>query len=132
MDKNKIIQILSFGILALSVLSITMVAFMAFGNPKSVMALVHVQIDNTDAYSSVRGVYGGVGLTIAIAMVYGMLKNLKLTMGFTALLWGMYAISRILTAMIDGPLGAFGTQWVYTESFLCIVCLILWINTKKA
>lgn len=115
----------------LSVLGISMVAFMAFSDPKSVMALVNVKLDNTDAYSSIRGVYGGAGLTIAIAMVYGMLKNMKLALGFTALLWGLYAVSRMMTAILEGPLGDFGTQWVYTESVLCIACLSLYFSNKK-
>ncbi len=131
MEKNKIIRILSYSVMILSVLGISMVAFMAFSDPQSVMALVNVKLENTDAYSSIRGVYGGAGLTIAIAMVYGMLKNMKLVLGFTGLLWGLYAISRIITAVVDGPLGAFGTQWVYTESFLCICCLILFFFNEK-
>ncbi len=131
MEKNKIIRILSYSVMILSVLGISMVAFMAFSDPQSVMALVNVKLENTDAYSSIRGVYGGAGLTIAIAMVYGMLKNIKLVLGFTGLLWGLYAISRIITAVVDGPLGAFGTQWVYTESFLCICCLILFFFNEK-
>ncbi len=131
MEKNKIIRILSYSVMILSVLGISMVAFMAFSDPQSVMALVNVKLDNTDAYSSIRGVYGGAGLTIAFAMVYGMLKNMKLVLGFTALLWGLYALSRIITSMVEGPLGAFGTQWVYTESFLCICCLILFFFNEK-
>ena len=131
MDKNKIIQILSFAAMGLSILGIAMVAFMAFNDPKAVMALVNTNLDNTDAYSSIRGVYGGAGLTIAIAMVYGMLKNMKIALGFTALLWGLYAVSRIITSIVDGPLGAFGTQWVYTETFLCLVCGTLFLLNKS-
>lgn len=131
MEKNKIIRILSYLAMSISVLGIVMVAMMAFSDPKSVMALINVEINNTDAYSSIRGVYGGAGLTIAIAMVYGMFKNLKLSLAFTSLLWGLYAVSRIMTAMVDGPLGDFGTQWVYTESFLCIACLSLYFSNKK-
>ncbi len=131
MDKNKIIQILSFAAMGLSILGIAMVAFMAFNDPKAVMALVNTNLDNTDAYSSIRGVYGGAGLTIAIAMVYGMLKNMKIALGFTALLWGLYAVSRIITSIVDGPLGAFGTQWVYTETFLCIACGTLFLLNKS-
>lgn len=133
MDKNKIIRILSYGAMGLSILGIAMVAFMAFDDPQAVMALVNVKLDNTDAYSSIRGVYGGAGLTIGIAMVYGMLKNMKIALGFTALLWGLYAVSRIITSIVEGPLGAFGTQWVYTESFLFLVCGSLWLlNSKKS
>ncbi len=131
MDRKKIIQILSFAAMGLSILGIAMVAFMAFNDPKAVMALVNTNLDNTDAYSSIRGVYGGAGLTIAIAMFYGMLKNMKIALGFTALLWGLYALSRIITSIVDGPLGAFGTQWVYTETFLFIVCGTLFMLNKN-
>lgn len=43
---------------------------MAFGDPQAVMDLVLVKLDNTDAYSSIRGVYGGVGIAILGVLLY--------------------------------------------------------------
>lgn len=52
------------GYMLLSALAILSVSLMAFSNPQSVMDLVQVQLPNPDAFSSIRGAYGGVGLTL--------------------------------------------------------------------
>jgi hypothetical protein len=41
----------------------------------------------------------------------------------------LYAVSRAITILVDGPLGDFGTQWIITESILFIIAIILFINT---
>lgn len=90
---------------------------MAFANPQSVMDLVQVRLNNNDAFSSIRGVYGGVGLTLVITLIYLMLKEVQKGVAFLCLLWGCYAVSRIITIVAEGPLGAFGKQWLVIESF---------------
>lgn len=47
----------------------------------------------------------------------------KAALGFIALFWGMYAISRIMTISMEGPLGAFGSQWLVIESTLSLAAL---------
>ena len=89
------------------------------------MDLVHVQLNNTDAYSSIRGVYGGVGLTLFITIVYMMVKQVKEGLYFLSMLWGFYALSRIITIYTEGSLGAFGTRWLQTESLFFIIALVL-------
>lgn len=70
MRTNRLLSIGSWLLIGISVLGILSVSFMAFGDPQAVMDLVHVKLDNTDAYSSIRGVYGGVGIAILGVLLY--------------------------------------------------------------
>jgi uncharacterized membrane protein len=76
-------------------------------------------------------VYGGVGLTLVISLIYLMLKDVQKGLAFLCLLWGLYAVSRIITAFADGALGAFGSQWLIIEaSFFCIAALLFALRRK--
>lgn len=108
-----------------SALSMLSVSLMAFANPQSVMDLVQVKLTNTDAFSSIRGVYGGVGFTLFAAILFMAWKEVRRGLVFLMLLWGSYALSRLLTICIEGSLGAFGTQWLITESALFAIATIL-------
>ena len=123
--KSKALKYASIGLISFSALSILMVSCMAFNNPQAVMDLVQVKLTNTDAYSSIRGVYGGVGLTIAIALIYLAITDRKKGLVFASILWGSYAFSRLLTIAVEGRLGAFGTQWLVIESTLCLLSVTL-------
>jgi hypothetical protein len=125
MKKQTLVRVASLGFVIISALSILMVSLMALMNPQSVMDLVAVKLTNTDAVSSIRGIYGGAGLTIVIALVYLSRKDLREALGFLVLLWGFYAISRLITQMHDGPLGSFGKQWIIIESIFCGIALVL-------
>ncbi len=119
------------GFILLSALAILSVSLMAFSNPQSVMDLVQVQLPNPDAFSSIRGAYGGVGLTLFISLLYLMLREVPKGLAFLSLLWGLYALSRIMTTLTEGALGAFGRQWLLIESILCLTALgLLWANHK--
>ena len=74
MKTNSIILFSGQVFILISALCFLGVSLMAFNSPQSVMDMVGVQLNNTDALSSIRGVYGGVGLTLAIALVYLMKK----------------------------------------------------------
>lgn len=128
---NKILLWTSRGYMALCIISLGMVALMAFQSPQAVMDLVQTPLPNTDAMSSIRGIYGGVGLSIIIGLIYLWRTNLRLALGYLSIFWALYAISRMITAAIDGPLGAFGTQWLYTESFFALLGLLLWWRMGK-
>ena len=56
-------------LLGISILGILSVSLMAFHSPQSVMDLVQVTLPNTDSMSSIRGVFGGAGLTISIILI---------------------------------------------------------------
>jgi uncharacterized membrane protein HdeD (DUF308 family) len=118
MKTTKLVHLASAGLILLSAASLLSVSFMAFANPQSVMDLVQVQLNSNDAFSSIRGVYGGVGLALGISLLYLMVKDTGKGLAFLCLLWGFYATSRVITIFVEGRLGDFGTQWLIIESVL--------------
>ena len=131
MKKSTFFKIATVTLLSFSAFSILMVSIMAFMNPQSVMDMVQVQLPNNDALSSIRGVYGGVGFTITTVILYTLFKNQKTGLAFVALLWGAYAVSRLLTIAVEGGLGSFGQQWLMIESSLCLMSLLLLLLYPK-
>jgi len=123
MRTNRLLSLGSWLLIGISVLGILSVSFMAFGDPQAVMDLVHVKLDNTDAYSSICGVYGGVGIAILGVLLYLVFTDRMAALGFIALFWGMYALSRLMTISMEGPLGDFGSQWLVIESTLSLAAL---------
>lgn len=132
MKTQKTLRLASQGFILLSAISLLSVSLMAFANPQSVMDLVAVQLNNTDAFSSIRGVYGGVGLTLFISLIYLLRQNFRKGLAFLCLLWGFYAISRLITIFAEGPLGEFGTQWLVTEAVFFLVAFVLYLVSKSA
>jgi len=125
MKSNRIINISSIVLILFSALSLLYVSAMAIVSPQAVMDLVQVTLPNNDAYSSIRGVYGGVGLTIVISLVYLAFKDATKGLVFLTMLWGFYALSRLLTMSAEGALGDFGKQWLTIESTLCLLSITL-------
>lgn len=125
MSKKKMIGIFSTGFIVLSAFSLLSVSLMAFNDPQAVMNLVQVQLNNNDAYSSIRGVYGGVGLALFISLIYFAIKDKIKGLSFLGLLWGLYAISRLMTIFKEGALGDFGKQWLIIETSFCIIAIVL-------
>jgi hypothetical protein len=125
MKTEKALSITIYAFMIFSAFAIAIVSLMAFQNPQAVMDLVQVNLPNTDAYSSIRGVYGGVGLTIFLTLIYLMIKDQTKGLVFASMLWGFYAMSRLITIFKEGNLGAFGNQWLTIESILCITALTL-------
>lgn len=123
MNTIKLLTILSRIFILFSGFALLSVSLMAFASPQSVMDLVNVNLPNTDAFSSIRGVYGGVGMTLCISLTYLMVKNPIQGVSFLAILWGLYAISRVMTILIEGELGEFGNQWFTIESILFAIAL---------
>jgi hypothetical protein len=119
------------GFIFLSAFSLVYVATLAIWSPQAVMDLVKVKLDNTDAISSIRGVYGGVGVTLFAALLYLGLYEVEKGLAFLSIFWGSYSLSRILTLVLDGSLGAFGTQWLWIETIFCVIGLSLLIFGKK-
>jgi len=128
----RLVNNLSAGFIIISVMSLMYVALMAMADPQKVMELVQVQIPNNDAYSSLRGVYGGVGLAISLFLLYLIKRYKDLALAFLSLLWGFYAISRLITIFIEGPLGDFGRQWIVIETlFFMIACVLFYLQFKQ-
>lgn len=132
MKNSRIIDLATWAIVAISALGTLSVSLMALFDPKGVMALVYTPLDNTDAYSSVRGVFGGVGITLAAIMVWVFRRDRTAAMGFISLFWGCYAFCRALTIAVDGPLGAFGNQWIGIETTLALCALVVYGLRRRA
>lgn len=131
MSTNKIINVSVVALIIFSAFSMLMVSLMAFSNPQSVMDLVQVKLPNNDSYSSIRGIYGGVGMVIVIQLIYLAIKDRKKGLVFLTLLWGFYAFSRLVTIIAEGPLGDFGTQWLSIESTMFLLSLALYFLYKE-
>lgn len=133
MNKQNILSKTSAFYIGLSILSLAYVSVLSILSPQATMDLVQVKLENNDAISSIRGVYGGVGMAIVSGLVFLFYKHRQYALAFLVVFWGAYAISRLITIFADGALGAFGNQWIVIESVLCLTGLLLLVfNTKKA
>lgn len=70
MTTQKAIKIGNNLFVGISILGLTSVSLLSLFNPQATMDLVRVSLTNNDAISSIRGIYGGVGLTIVISLGY--------------------------------------------------------------
>ena len=133
MNTTKVIAISSKIFIGFSILSLGYVSISSLVNPVATMELVSTPLSNNDAISSIRGIYGGVGLAISISLTFLLMTDITKGLSFLVLFWGAYAISRVITIMVDGPLGDFGNQWLTIESILCLIGLVLLVlNNKQA
>lgn len=114
-----------------SILGLASVSILSLIDPQSTMDLVNVKLDNTDAISSIRGIYGGVGISIISGLSYLLMTKIILAIRFLTMFWFSYASSRLITMVVDGPLGDFGNQWISIESAFGILGLILLIIDKR-
>ncbi len=131
MNAQKIIRIVSKIFISFSILSIGYVSLLSLFDPHATMAMVNLELSNTDAISSIRGIYGGVGLVITGSLVFMLLREVDRGLLFLALFWGAYAISRMWTIASDGPLGSFGTQWLTIEAALCVLSLVVLLLSHR-
>ncbi|HMQ00138.1 MAG TPA: DUF4345 domain-containing protein [Cyclobacteriaceae bacterium] len=131
MTAKTIYLVSSKGFIIFSALSLVYVAAMAMISPQSVMDLVGVQLPNNDAISSIRGIYGGVGITIFLMLIYLAFNNAQQGLVFLSVFWGSYAFSRIITWISEGSLGAFGNNWLIIESIFCMIGLVLVLFAKQ-
>ncbi|RKE56000.1 DUF4345 domain-containing protein [Sphingobacterium detergens] len=134
MNAQKIVKVSSKIYILFSILCVLYVGLFSMYSPQATMKLVSTVLPNNDAISSIRGVYGGVGLVIVVALIYLLRKDLRLGLIFITLFWISYALSRLITLVVDGPLGDFGFQWLIIESVQSILglgLLLLFRLSKK-
>lgn len=131
MKAKKTAKVIAKGFILLSGICFLSVSLMAFYSPQSVMDLVSVKLTSNDAVSSIRGVYGGVGLTLFITLMYKLYHNFQEGLGLLILLWGSYTASRLITILHEGPLGDFGRQWLGMESLFLLLATVLYVYHKK-
>lgn len=132
MKKNRILKMLSGFIIGFTAFAIALISIMAFVNPQAVMDMVQVKLTTTDAISSIRAVYGGIGMLLFIQLVYLLYKNQMLGLLLVALFGGFYAVSRVITIFNEGSLGAFGRQWLSVEATLCVAAVLLLVLRRKS
>lgn len=132
MNALKRVKIGSRIYIGFSAFSLGYVAVLSLFNPQATMDLVAPALPNTDAISSIRGIYGGVGLVITIQLIYLLVKNYYNGLLFLAMFWGAYALSRLITLLADGPLGDFGSQWIAIESVFCVLAVVLLLLSGKS
>jgi hypothetical protein len=125
MKNNRPLEISTWALIGISALGVFSVSAMAFLDPQGVMDLVQVKLENNDAYSSIRGVYGGVGFSLLAVLGYLTWRDRTAAVAFIAMFWGMYALSRMMTIGMEGALGDFGSQWLAIESTLTIFALVI-------
>lgn len=131
MEAQKKGQIISRIYIGFSILSLAYVSLLSLYSPQMTMDLVQTTLPNTDAMSSIRGIYGGVGMVIVATLVYLFVKDVRKGVQFLAVFWFAYMFSRLLTMWIDGPLGDFGKQWLVIESVMCLMAVTIIYSTSK-
>ncbi|TAG56489.1 MAG: DUF4345 domain-containing protein [Cytophagales bacterium] len=131
MNTQKSIKLSSQIYIVFSALSLGYVALLSLFSPQTTMNLVATTLPNTDAISSIRGIYGGVGLVITFQLIYLLMKDYYKGLLFLSLFWGAYAISRLITIFSDGALGDFGNKWIIIESTFSIIAIVLLILANK-
>lgn len=131
MYTSHLMQLSTRTYLVISALCLAYVSIQAMISPQSVMDLVAVELTNPDAISSIRGIYGGVGLSIVISLIYLTIYHPQQALLFLMLFWGSYILSRLLTMLNEGALGSFGQQWLMIETGFFSFATILWLLCEK-
>ncbi|MDX2190944.1 MAG: DUF4345 domain-containing protein [Bacteroidota bacterium] len=131
MNAPKIIKISSQIYVGFCILSLLYVSLLSLYSPQATMDLVATTLPNTDAISSIRGIYGGVGLVINFALIYLLWNDLNKALVLLCMFWAAYAISRVITSFVEGPLGSFGSQWLVIELTFSIIAFIFWTLIHK-
>ncbi|RYF80418.1 MAG: DUF4345 domain-containing protein, partial [Chitinophagaceae bacterium] len=75
MNAQKKIKVSSQIFIGFSAFSLGYVALLSLFSPQATMDLVATTLPNTDAISSIRGIYGGVGMVITIQLIYLLVKD---------------------------------------------------------
>jgi succinate-acetate transporter protein len=125
------IKATSHFILSVSVLGLAYVCALAWWNPQHVMALANVDLTNTDAISSIRGIYGGAGTFVVSIIIYFWRKKISLALTVLGAFWLLYAFARVVTWAVDGPMGDFGNQWLIIEFVLGSTALALSVMQRN-
>jgi hypothetical protein len=129
MKKEITIRTSNILFVGISIIGLASVSILSLFDPQATMDLVKVKLDNTDAISSIRGIYGGVGMSIISGLTYLLITKIIMAIRFLTLFWFSYAVSRLITILVDGPLGEFGNQWLTIETaFFVLGAVLLFAN----
>lgn len=130
MKNSKTTTIIGKVFIGLCMFSLGYVSILSLISPQATMDLVGTPLPNNDALSSIRGVYG-VGVSIVLLLGYLFKNNVSKGLQFLGIFWALYAVSRIITILVDGPLGDFGTQWLTIEIVFSIISFVMFYFTSK-
>nr|WP_287937155.1 DUF4345 domain-containing protein [Algoriphagus sp.] len=120
MKSKQILKKPTQGYVIFSLLIIAYVSLIALLSPRQIMEMMQINLENNDAISSVRGVYGGLGLAITSILIYLLFNHPDWAFRFLVMYWGGHTLSRIITIVADGELGNFGTYWLLIEGLFFI------------
>ncbi len=109
------------------------VAIQALLNPQAVMGNVGISLDNPSALNSIRAYYGGVNLFFGLFLAYSAFRGQATGLILSILYSGGFVVGRLLSLSLDGQPNGFVTQWLFVESFVLIVSLLLYraINRQQ-
>jgi hypothetical protein len=109
------------------------VAIQALFTPQAVMGNVGISLDNPSALNSIRAYYGGVNLFFGLFLAYSGFKAQATGLILSILYSGGFVAGRLLSFALDGQPNGFVTKWLFVESFVLIVSLLLYraINRQQ-
>ena len=68
-------------------------------------------------------------MSIISGLTYLLITKIIMAIRFLTLFWFSYAVSRLITILVDGPLGEFGNQWLTIETaFFVLGAVLLFAN----
>lgn len=107
------------------------VAIQGLLDPQAIMDNVQVTLGNLTARSSVRALYGGVNLALALYWLYAAFKSQREGLRFALLYTGGFALGRLVGIALEGLPGAFATQWLVTESVFAVLAAVLLVRPGR-
>ena len=99
------------------------VAIQGLLDPQAIMDNVQVTLGNATARNSVRALYGGVNLALALFWVYAAFRSQREGLRFALLYCGGFALGRLVGIAAEGVPGAFAVQWLVVESVFALLAL---------
>lgn len=103
-------------------LAVAMAAFMA---PDMVMDYLKVQAIDESAYNSIRSIYGGLNLAIAVFLAYSAMSMRKTGLGLITLYMGGFLLGRLYTFLEQGIHSSFVLNWTFLELVLFVASALL-------
>lgn len=122
MQRLKIFNRIYLLLLGLATLN---VAIQGLLDPQAIMDNVQVALGNATARSSVRALYGGVNLALALFWIYAAFKSQREGLRFALLYTGGFALGRLVGIAVEGMPGDFAVQWLVVESVFALLALAL-------
>jgi hypothetical protein len=128
MQRLKIFNRIYLILLGLATLNIAVQGLL---DPQAIMDNVQVTLGNATARNSVRALYGGVNLALALFWLYAAFYRQREGLRFALLYTGGFAIGRLVSIAVEGVPGAFAMQWLVTESVFAVLAIVLLVLPQR-